>query len=239
MTTTSHTSARETILRKLRAGMPGRPLPQPDLSPYLLGPFGVGSIGARPDPAGLLDTFEAAALSWRAELHRSTPGHCMDVVRDVLLQKKCASIATGAPQWSPAGWCDTLSGFQWMQFDASTEAWKSALFDKIDASITVAVAAIADTGSLVLKPGPHEPRSLSLVPPIHVALVRASTLYASLPAAMSALDPQSDMPTNLLLVTGPSKTADIQQTLAYGAHGPKDLVIVVVDDLADLAQAQP
>jgi L-lactate dehydrogenase complex protein LldG len=39
------------------------------------------------------------------------------------------------------------------------------------------------------------------------------------------------MPTNLLLVSGPSKTADIQQTLAYGAHGPKELVVVLVDDL--------
>ena len=239
MTTTTHTSARETILRKLRAGMPERPLPQPDLSDYLRGPFGVGSTGVRPDPAGLLDTFEAAALGWRAEIHRSTPGHCMEVVRDVLLQKKCASIATGAPQWSPTGWRAALDGFQRMQFDASTEAWKTALFDKIDASITVAVAAIADTGSLVLKPGPHEPRSLSLVPPVHVALVRASTLYASLPAAMSALHPQSDMPTNLLLVTGPSKTADIQQTLAYGAHGPKELVIVLVDDLAAQPEPQP
>ena len=238
MNTTPYPGARETILQKLRDGMPERPLPQPDLSPYLLGPFGVGSTGVRPDPAGLLDTFEAAALGWRAEIVRCTPLHCMEVVRAVLLQKKCASIATGTPQWSPPGWRATLDGFQWMQFDASTEAWKTTLFDKIDASITHAVAAIADTGSLVLNPGPHEPRSLSLVPPVHVALVRASTLYASLPAAMAALHPQSDMPTNLLLVTGPSKTADIQQTLAYGAHGPKELVIVLVNDLTAQAEAQ-
>lgn len=239
MTTTSHTSARQAILQKLRAGMPERSLPRPDLNPYLRGPFGVGSTGARPDPAGLLDSFEAAALGWRAEIHRSTPAHCMEVVRDVLLQKKCVSVAMGAPQWSPPGWGATLDGFRSMRFDASTEAWKTALFDKIDASITIAVAAIADTGSLVLKPGPHEPRSLSLVPPVHVALVRASTLYASLPAAMAALHPQSDMPTNLLLVTGPSKTADIQQTLAYGAHGPRELVIVVVDDPGAQTEAQP
>ena len=239
MNMTANHGARETILRKLRTGMPERPLPQPDLSPYLRGPFGVGSVGARPDPVGLLDTFEAAALGWRAEIHRSTPQHCMEVVRNVLLQKKCASIATGSPQWSPPGWRATLDGFQWTQFDASTDAWKTVLFDKIDASITQAVAAVADTGSLVLKPGPQEPRSLSLVPPVHVALVRASALYASLPAAMAALHPQSDMPTNLLLVTGPSKTADIQQTLAYGAHGPKELVIVLVDDLAAQTEPQP
>ena len=49
---------------------------------------------------------------------------------------------------------------------------------------------------------------------------------------MAALQPQADMPTNLLLVTGPSKTADIQQVLAYGAHGPKELIIVLVDDVS-------
>lgn len=43
---------------------------------------------------------------------------------------------------------------------------------------------------------------------------------------------QDDLPTNLLLVTGPSKTADIQQVLAFGAHGPRELVIVLVNDLS-------
>jgi L-lactate dehydrogenase complex protein LldG len=90
---------------------------------------------------------------------------------------------------------------------------------------------VADTGSLVLQPGPSEPRTLSLVPPLHIAVVRASRLYPSLAAAWAALQPQADMPTNLLLISGPSKTADIQQVLAFGAHGPKELVIVLVNDL--------
>ena len=84
----------------------------------------------------------------------------------------------------------------------------------------------------MLRPGPDEPRTLSLVPPLHVAVLRASDLYASLPAAIAALDlATTGMPTNLVLVTGPSKTADIQQVLAFGAHGPKALVIVLVNDL--------
>jgi L-lactate dehydrogenase complex protein LldG len=112
------------------------------------------------------------------------------------------------------------------------EAWKLELFDTVDASVTSAQAGMADTGTLVLVPGPHEPRTLSLVPPVHVAVLMASQLYASLPAAMLALRPEDDMPTNLVLVTGPSKTSDIQQTLAFGAHGPKELVIVLVNDLA-------
>jgi L-lactate dehydrogenase complex protein LldG len=77
------------------------------------------------------------------------------------------------------------------------------------------------------------------VPPVHIAVLRASRLYASLPAAVAALQPQSRMPSNLLLVSGPSKTADIQQVLAYGAHGPKELVIVLVNDLAPGTGEQP
>jgi L-lactate dehydrogenase complex protein LldG len=74
---------------------------------------------------------------------------------------------------------------------------------------------------------------------VHIAVLRASRLYASLPAAMAALQPQSRMPSNLLLVSGPSKTADIQQVLAYGAHGPKELIIVLVNDLMPGAGGQP
>jgi L-lactate dehydrogenase complex protein LldG len=72
-----------------------------------------------------------------------------------------------------------------------------------------------------------------------VAVLFASRLHPSLPAAMRALFPGDGppvLPTNLLLVTGPSKTADIQQVLAYGAHGPKELVIVLVNDLAEEPQ---
>jgi L-lactate dehydrogenase complex protein LldG len=65
---------------------------------------------------------------------------------------------------------------------------------------------------------------------VHIAVLMVSVLYASLPAALRALAPQDDMPSNLLLISGPSKTADIQQVLAYGAHGPKELVIVLVND---------
>ena len=74
---------------------------------------------------------------------------------------------------------------------------------------------------------------------MHIAVLRASRLYASLPAAVAALQPQSRMPSNLLLVSGPSKTADIQQVLAYGAHGPKELIIVLVNDLTPGAGEQP
>lgn len=239
MNTTSNGTARSSILRRLRGALPDQPLPAPDLQPFLDGPFGKGSKGPRPDPASLLDSFEAAARGWRAEVHHSTASQCMETVRRLLLARGCTRIATGTPLWNPPCWDAAFAGMTRLQCAQRTEDWKRDLFDTVDAGVTSAVAAIADTGSLVLIPGPHEPRSLSLVPPVHVALVRASTLYASLYAAMAALNPQAEMPTNLLLVTGPSKTADIQQTLAYGAHGPKELLIVLVDDVNAAPGAMP
>jgi len=226
-------AARQAILGALRASAPAAASPTPDLTPYWQGPYGQGCAGPRPQPATLLDRFEAAARGWRAEVLRARPADWPLAVRQALDQHACRRVAIGAggPMGEDLG--AALQGLVLRRFDQAIEHWKPELFDHIDAGITHTEAGVADTGTLVLCPGPHEPRTLSLVPPLHVAVLRASRLYASLPAAMRALAPEADMPTNLLLVTGPSKTADIQQVLAYGAHGPKALVIVLVDDVSD------
>ncbi|MGL6475860.1 LutC/YkgG family protein [Aeromonas hydrophila] len=109
-------------------------------------------------------------------------------------------------------------------------SWKDDLFDVCQAGITHCAGAIADTGTLVLLPDGGEPRTLSLVPPCHIALLAASTIADNLAGLVAAGRWQQAMPTNLLLVSGPSKTADIQQTLAYGAHGPSRLLVVLVED---------
>lgn len=108
--------------------------------------------------------------------------------------------------------------------------WKDELFDVCQAGITHCAGAIADTGTLVLLPDGGEPRTLSLVPPCHIALLAASTITDNLAGLVAVGRWQQAMPTNLLLVSGPSKTADIQQTLAYGAHGPSRLLVVLVED---------
>ncbi|MBE0631349.1 MAG: lactate utilization protein, partial [Burkholderia vietnamiensis] len=110
-------------------------------------------------------------------------------------------------------------------------------FDTIDAGFTVARSGIAATGTVVLAPDAGTPRTVSLVPPLHVALVHARTLHADLHAAVHAECWHAGMPTNLVLVSGPSKTSDIQQTLAYGAHGPRELWVVIVTEPADASAA--
>jgi len=129
-----------------------------------------------------------------------------------------------APTWG-------LEGTQLMPYDRPVEDFKAELFSGVEAGFTSTVAGIAETGGLLLMPGPEEPRLLSLVPPVHLALLRASTIQDSFWSAVKALGWGRNLPANALLISGPSKTADIEQTLAYGVHGPKRLIVILVDDL--------
>lgn len=115
-------------------------------------------------------------------------------------------------------------------YDKPIEQWKQEMFDDTAASLTTTLGAIAATGSLILWPTREEPRLMSLVPPVHFALLKASQIYDNLYQVQREQDWAGGMPTNALLVSGPSKTADIEQVLAYGAHGPKDLVVLILED---------
>ncbi len=123
-----------------------------------------------------------------------------------------------------------LEALDVIEYQSEIEHWKSALFHEVDVGITHVLAGIADTGALVLWPGEQEPRTLSLVPPCHVAVMHASTLHNHFLEVMEEQNWASNMPTNALLISGPSKTADIQQTLAYGAHGPSELIVLILND---------
>lgn len=125
--------------------------------------------------------------------------------------------------------CQTLpSPLQLLAYERPIEEWKRELFDDVPASLTGTLGGIAATGTLVLQPSPDEPRLMSLVPPLHIALLSASQIHDNLYQAQQHWP--KPMPSNLLLISGPSKTADIEQVLAYGAHGPKDLIVLIVED---------
>ncbi len=109
------------------------------------------------------------------------------------------------------------------------EAWKDRLFKQIDGAITGSRGAIAETGSLILWPDAHEPRLMSLVPPVHFSLLDADRIYSTFAEAVEGQDWAGGMPSNALLISGPSKSADIEQTLAYGVHGPKELVVLILE----------
>ncbi len=117
---------------------------------------------------------------------------------------------------------------QLVPYDAAVESLKDRIFE-VDAAVTAAAGAVADTGAIVLRPSAAEPRLMSLVPPLHVAVLRADTVSGSLTEAMQAGGWAADMPSNLVLVSGPSKTADIELVLAFGVHGPKELLVIIIE----------
>jgi L-lactate dehydrogenase complex protein LldG len=100
--------------------------------------------------------------------------------------------------------------------------------DRAVVGVTGAHAALADTGSLALIHGEGRGRLVSLLPPIHVALVPVTGLHATLGAWFDAEPDLLRQSANVVLVTGPSRTADIEMTLTRGVHGPRIVHVVFV-----------
>jgi L-lactate dehydrogenase complex protein LldG len=113
-------------------------------------------------------------------------------------------------------------------YDGRYEDRKAEVFEAL-AALTTTRGAIAETGSLILWPNEAEPRLLSLVPPLHIALLDADRIYDTLWWTLTEENWQDGMPTNVVLISGPSKTADIEQELTFGVHGPKELIVLVID----------
>jgi L-lactate dehydrogenase complex protein LldG len=104
-------------------------------------------------------------------------------------------------------------------------------------SVQHGFAAVAETGTLMLPSSPDRPTTLNLLADTAVVVLRASRVVGAYEEAWDLLraenlDPRSGgfMPRNIMWVTGPSRSADIEQTLELGAHGPRRLHIVLVDD---------
>lgn len=97
-----------------------------------------------------------------------------------------------------------------------------------DAGLTTAQLGIAETGSLVLDSTGERHRWLSLLPPIHIAVLPADRVVATLAEALAAARGPDDPPGAITMITGPSRTADIELTLVVGVHGPKELHVLVL-----------
>ena len=96
-----------------------------------------------------------------------------------------------------------------------------------DIGLSTASWAIAETGSLVLESGPGRGRSVTLLPPTYVAVLRAERILGTLPEAISRYA-GGRLPANLCFHTGPSRSGDIEMSLVTGMHGPGDVHVVVV-----------
>lgn len=214
-------AARRAILGRLRGARIPAPVPVSD--------FGVldrkGWAAAERYPR-LRRMMEAV----HTEFLETTEDAWPRAIHDFLVSERLPNLLYGrgtaagdrlAREW-PAG------GPALVPYDRPVEDFKKDLFENVSAGFTTTRGGIAETGGLILWPSPEEPRLMSLVPPVHLALLDTAAIYDTFHHAMAAQRWAQGLPANALLVSGPSKTADIEQTLAYGVHGPKRLIVVAI-----------
>jgi len=107
-----------------------------------------------------------------------------------------------------------------------------------DVGISMAQAAIAETGTLVLEAETERHRLVSLLPPVHIAIVYSRDMVLTIGDALSRFRERKQMSRAITFITGPSRTADIELTLTVGVHGPKELYVIVVDGPATDSQRE-
>lgn len=213
-------SAREAILARLR--VPQVEAPRPDVQAWY------ATHRRTEDRSQRVSRLRKALEAVHTEVHDTTDAGWPALLLRIAAAKGLRNLLIGSGTPHGRRLENGLpSGLQLHRYEQPIEAWREFLFEGIDASLTLARSAIAETGSLILWPGPSEPRLMSLVPPVHFVLLDSHRIHVDLHASISAEGWDQGLPTNVLLISGPSKTADIQQTMAYGAHGPRELVLLL------------
>ncbi|HEX4055873.1 MAG TPA: lactate utilization protein [Tepidisphaeraceae bacterium] len=171
-----------------------------------------------PRDANLVDLFAASAVAAKFHLDQASADQIGSRLVEFLQLHQCRQIGICVSPLlerlgiEPAIRAAHLTPHRW---DEST---LDAAYD-LDCGITDVYAAVAETGSLVIRPSPGHGRALSLVPPIHIAIVEPSNIVPDLIDLMDKIAGQPTSP-NITLITGPSKTADIEGSLVTGVHGP-------------------
>jgi L-lactate dehydrogenase complex protein LldG len=170
----------------------------------------------------------------RSEVHVVKSAEWVEKLKTILKQRDVKTLLyaphTEIGKTLKNAWTDESNGLpQLIGYEKDLENFKKQLFG-IDAGITSTLGAIAEIGAIILWPSEKEPRLMSLIPPIHIAVLDAAKIYNSFCEVIQNEKWPQKMPTNVLLISGPSKTADIELILAFGVHGPKELIVLIVDD---------
>jgi L-lactate dehydrogenase complex protein LldG len=212
-------NARDAILAKLRAGDAAGEGPVSDFSVIS------GKSWSREEKIARLESLMVAV---NTEFHRTTEADWPALVARLLEKRAIPSLLIGTDNQLIERLQDEEGSPDLTIYDGRYEDRKAEVFEAL-AALTTTRGAIAETGSLILWPNEAEPRLLSLVPPLHIALLDADRIYDTLWWTLTEENLQDGMPTNVVLISGPSKTADIEQELTFGVHGPKELIVLVID----------
>lgn len=194
---------------------------------------GVGYCGAGDDPAAQL-VDEVNAVGGQGTLV-ATWDDARAALADMLVRyAPTSALCWKHPALDRIGLGDLLAekGIELLDYDrlhVLDEATRRKRMLAAGIGISSATAAVAETGSLALAAGPGSERVASLLPPIHVAVVGSDQIVPDLFDFFAALEPsQGELPSNLVLITGPSKTGDLELRLTTGVHGPGKWHVIVV-----------
>lgn len=206
-------SARSEVLGRIRAALPVRPAAQPPR--HERRPEGPPTADGGED---LLSLFADRVRDYRAEVRTVAEADLGQVLRDVAREQGASRLAI-APDL-PADLRAALAGLAVVD----DPPLPVRVLDELDGAVTTCAVAIAETGTIVLDAGAGQGRRvLTLVPDLHVVLVRADQVRRGIGAALAALDPARP----LTWISGPSATSDIELSRVEGVHGPRRLVVLL------------
>ena len=181
----------------------------------------------------MFESFKAKAeASGNTEVKRfATTSEALEFIEAFMAQEGVKDEAGSYAVWAESPILEAFDNeamaqkFPGLHFDVTRELAKGA-----KVGITQLKWGLAETGSMAQDSTDVTQRLASALAWIHVAILPTSKIIADIPALMSKMHPKEDK--YITLITGASKTADIERVLAIGVHGPERLVIVCVDDLA-------
>ena len=174
----------------------------------------------------LVDLFVTMAEQVSATVARlDSLGEVPDAVAQFLADHNLPSALKLAPD--PA-----LDGIDWSARPMLEAARGPAAADDVT-SLTASVAGIAETGTLMLASGADSPTTLNFLPDNHIVVLREGQVAGAYEDAWDRLRARGEPPRTVNLVTGPSRTGDIEQIIQLGAHGPRRLHILLIADGAD------
>ena len=226
------TSPRDRILGSIRDGLLRAQLPAEDRGPAI----GPATSAEVPGTEALVAQFSAALTALAGHVHRARgAAEAADLITGIARANQAASFiswdeaALECPGLLPALEARGLSRVAYhVSADAGRRLSEVDVLAGIGLGVTGAHAALAESGGLVLVSGPGRGRLPSILPPVHVAVVAERRLRVSLADLVREEPGLLDGGSNVVIVAGPSRTADIEMTLTHGVHGPKHLHVVLM-----------
>ena len=152
----------------------------------------------------------------------ATPAEACAIVAEAIDGK--TAVASNAPFLAECG----ITSLPGVQSGITDRAQLRELCATVDVGITSADYVLGDTGTLVMIASPQEARLISLLPPAHLAVVPKERILTGLDELFDILPDPMAQTSSLVLITGPSRTADIEQILVRGVHGPGQIMAIVV-----------